>query len=131
MTQSTSNCGSRRFRDLLRLPPDVAPSNFIIQRGESLPLKLTVPNDGNGNPLTSLDDYMVSFEVRRPQGDTLAIGSTATGRIAKSGNVVTWAFLDSETRDWSAPFVIFYVRISSTPADDSLVAGGIITLLPL
>lgn len=131
---------------MLSLPTEVTPTNFVVLQGEALPLRIIVPNDGNGTALESIQDFDFEIVVKDARvaadsscgcscddgeiasGPALLTIATPSPRLVKFGTSLTWSFSADELLALPA-ICVYYVLISSSGYDKSVIAGGTITIL--
>lgn len=90
----------------------IEPSRYLLVAGESLPLRLTVTHDGNGDAVDDLDGYLVEVllhDLTRPGAVAEVSRTTADGSITVAGNAAAWVW---ESTHFPARQV-FYVRVTN------------------
>lgn len=106
----------------------IEPSRFLLVAGESLPLRLTVTQDGNGDEVTDLVDFRVEVllhDLTRPGASAEVSKTSANGGITIAGNTAAWVW---DSTDFPARQV-FYVRVTNEEAK-ILQWGFILTRKP-
>lgn len=89
----------------------IEPLRFRLVAGESLPLRLTVTQDGNGEAVDSLADYAIEVllhDLGRPGAGAVVSKSTAGNSVTILGNTASWVW---DSTDFPARQV-FYVRVT-------------------
>lgn len=108
---------------------DLTPDDFLIYAGETIPLMLTVTKDGNGDTLTSIEDYSIIIETRdatKPCNSVAVDRSTdLTGDdgITISTNTASWMWTAAETKDFPKR-VVFYVKLVNSDGIAAVIAFG-------
>ena len=112
---------------------DLIPTELIAYAGESIPLMLTVTKDGNGNALTSIEDYTVVIETRDGMKPCVAVAvdksSDLTGDdgVLIATNTATWMWTVAETAAFPRR-IVFYVKLINSDGIASVIAFGHITV---
>lgn len=117
-------------------PASGAPLNIRWMAGDTLPFRLTVKTDGQGEAIDSLDDHRLFFylKLNPSSADSESLPqskSTDAGTIQVLGTVASWKLSDDETAALPKNKPISFRVVIITPDDDKVtLRKGSITLIP-
>jgi hypothetical protein len=104
----------------------------VVLGGTTLPLRLTVENDGNGSPLVSLLEYDVEVELRTAcsPSTVLFTRSTADGSVTLSGTSALASFSPEVTASMPARTTIHFYLVDSGGARSPVHIVRLATIQP-
>jgi hypothetical protein len=120
-------------RHRISLPADIELDNQQIIAGESLPMRLTVTKDGNGDDVESLSGFEIWVETRDASDNAVLLTFESTGedpRVSISGTSAYWSWTEDETPSLPRR-CIFYVYVRDPDGEVTILAAGFLTTLPL
>lgn len=97
----------------------VPTSSFAIYAGESLPLRLTIDADGNGEEITSIEDAELTinaevYEVEcEPDCGASALFTKSGDDVTISGKTARWTFTAAETREFPEKSRVYVNAVDS------------------